>query len=117
MIPDLQAQDLTGLQSFATAAQAAAAQAIWAALPPGIATLRWDKKLNIMFEDQCIGRLSSEINYDLDQISQTPINAPLPVIGVRTLVIPLDYPEHLHYPWQDSGFMLAPILAGLAPLA
>ena len=112
---DLTPEGLTGMGAFATSADVESAQARLKQLSqmPLLATL--NKNFNLMLYNQYIAILSSSIFYDRNCAARQ-ISRPntIPVIGLRTLAFDPSLHHSLHSPWNNSGFVLAPIIIGFA---
>jgi len=116
MAEDIAASGLLGPPAFANAQQVEAAQDFWAGLPPRPTSFLIDEKLNMIFENHIVARLSSSIDHDLATLNPPRLgpfrSGRIWTLGVRTIVFAPDEHPALIAPWRDSGFALAPIVAG-----
>lgn len=125
---DLEPEGLVGTAGF-TETEALAAQRLICASPVmeglfarSIRELEWRLAVETP-EKQRIAILGKQINTDLLEIAKRRNEWPPPnflahirSIGLRTIAVRPDDPalERLHEPWRSSGFLFAPMLAGLA---
>lgn len=109
---------LAGRTTFATAADVEKAQAILTQTRHCPVPVEMNNNLEIILYNHIIAELSSSIYHDCRQLIPFSKSIPAPtqvhIAGGRTLVFdPAENPL-LHSPWSSSGFVLAPIISGLA---
>lgn len=124
---DLNASGLVGKDSFESEAEALAAQQRIASMHETRTELNSEPKKNqnlihdlFVSEDGFrLGSLSSNVGWDLRHASDYRTYKPglmhIRSLGIQTLAVAPTEAERsqLHYPWNQSGFLLSPSLTGL----